>query len=208
METTNTVWNVRKMLEREAPALKPYIEAWKGANPYDSLSRKNFNFWAMLIVVAATVIWSIFGSTAFDGIEYILPIGFFGLVFHGWKSSREELEEFAFAVLWCEQNKIQKNLIGGSMWEGVDGKTFGAGNFAIVMGPFVDIIKYWILPIEQNIRENSCFPKRLAKLRKEKEMRKALLIRNIAIVAKMFNNFQGVANPLSEAFKLASMDNT
>ena len=188
--------DVRGWLKNEEENIRPYLKAWKGANPYDSLSRKNFNFWAMLIVVAATVIWSIFGSTAFDGIEYILPIGFFGLVFHGWKSSREELEKFFGAVRWCEFEAIPEHILFRSRWS--------KENINDALDGFVRIIRTDILPLEKEYKENGMLPKRSAEARKLHDSRKAKIVKDLKMIGPMFNHFEGITNPLEEVFRLAN----
>lgn len=187
---------VRGWLKNEEENIKPYLTAWKGANPYDSLSRKNFNFWAMLITVVATAIWFIFGRSAFDGIAYILPIMFFSLGFHGWSDAKKELKKFYRAVIWCEFEAIPEHVLLRSLWS--------KDNIHEILDGFVRIIKLDVLPLEQEYMENHLYPKKSAEARKLHDNRKARLVKEIEMISPMFNYFQGVDNPLEEAFRLAT----
>ena len=188
---------VRKWLVNEDENVKPYVRAWKGENPYDTISRMKFNLWAMIVVIVATMVWSVFGPEQAKILGYICAISFFSLGQAGWRSARKELNQFIDTVVWCEFESIPEHVLLRSIWTRED--------IHEVLNGFVRLIRADILPLEQEYKENHLFPKKSAEVRKLHDSRKARLMKELVTIAPMFSHFQGVDNPLEEAFRLAQL---
>ncbi len=186
---------VRKWLTDEDENIKPYLRAWKGENPYNTITRMGFTFWAMVVTVVLTIIVSMFGPRNGSFIGSLIA-SFFFLSLYGWWEARKGLGKFCATVVWCEFEAIPEHVLLRSKWTKED--------IHEVLNGFVRIIRADILPLEQEYKENHLFPKKRAKARKLHDSHKARLVKEIRMISPMFSHFQGVDNPLEEAFRLAA----
>jgi hypothetical protein len=191
---------VKEWLKKEEENIKPYLRAWKGTNPYDSMSQMKFNLWAMVVVIVATMVWSVFGPEQAKILGYICAISFFSLGQAGWRSARKELNRFISTVVWCEKHNVPEHLLGRSSWTKED--------IGEILGFFVPTIKERILPLENEYKKAHPFPKKTKKARMEHDECKTQLVETILMITPMFGNFNGVVQPVNEALRLAQEHNS
>ncbi len=187
---------VKEWLKKEEENIKPYLRAWKGTKPYDSMSQMKFNLWAMVVVIVATALWAKFGSENVKILGYICSVSFFSLGQAGWRSARKELNRFISTVVWCEKHNVPEHLLGRSSWT--------KENIGEILRFFVPTIQDKILPLENEYKEAGPFPKKSKRVRKEHDKSKAQLVETILMITPMFGNFHGVVQPINEAFRLAA----
>ena len=185
---------VRKWLTDEEENIKPYVRAWHGANPYNSLSHMKFCFWSMVVSIVLTISVAMVGPRNGTIMGSVIVMFFF-FALYGWWETRKELKKFCSAVVWCEYEAIPEHCLLRSRWTKDD--------IHEVLSSFARIIRADILPLEQECKENYLFPRKRAKARKLHDSIKARLAKEIKMISPMFNHFHGVDNPLGEAFRIA-----
>lgn len=188
--------DIGQWLKDEDEFVRPYLQAWKGENPYESIYNMKFGFIVMVISIVAAVLCAVFGNKAVETIGCFCSVFVFGLGFAGWNSARNELRSFSDAAVWCEEKNIPHYLLGKGQWTRED--------IGEVLRFTVPTIQSDILPLEKEKAEAHPFPKKTAVARKKHDERKARLVEEIRMISPMFNNFSGVPKPESEAFRLAT----
>lgn len=198
MNPKNFVTNnlVKGWLKKEEENIRPYLQAWSGIDPYHTLAAIRFSFWTMIVVIVATIIWSVLVPNNYQAGGYSALVFFFGTAFFLWISARKNLKRFLMAVTWCENRNIPGNLLGKSRWEKQEVRE--------VLRFFVPTIQSDILPLEEKIRKDYKFPKKSAEAKRRHKEKKDRITNNIGIISPMFGNFEGIQNPVAEAFRMAT----
>ncbi len=205
MTTNGIADEVKEWLEKEDIQIAPYLRAWQGKDPYECLNDIRLGFqmmcgacvglslFVLLYLIEQTVAAFIVASLATG----CILISAFGLGFYIRKQEKKKLDHFIRAVQWCRIHDIPLAYLGKKDWT--------KETIERVLWPICGIIRDLIIPLEETLISNKVFPKRRTEAESRQIKEKARVVEVFRTVAPLFGNFQGVKNPVSMAYQIASL---